>query len=37
MRQYVEAGYDQIYVQQIGEHQAEFLAFYRDEVLPHVS
>jgi len=36
LRQYVEAGFDEIYVQQIGPEQESFLAFYRDEVLPRL-
>jgi G6PDH family F420-dependent oxidoreductase len=36
LRSYLEAGYDQVYVQQIGPDQAGFLAFYRDEVLPRL-
>ena len=32
--QYVEAGYDEIYITQIGPNQAEFLRFYEREVLP---
>ena len=32
--QYVEAGYDEIYVTQIGPDQDEFLRFYEREVLP---
>ena len=36
LRKYAEAGFDEIYVQQIGSEQASFLAFYRDEVLPRL-
>ena len=32
--EYVEAGYDEIYITQIGPNQAEFLRFYEREVLP---
>lgn len=34
LRAYVEAGFDEIYVQQIGDDQEAFLRFYADEVLP---
>lgn len=34
LRRSVDAGYDEIYVQQIGEDQEGFLRFYRDQVLP---
>jgi G6PDH family F420-dependent oxidoreductase len=37
LRQTIEAGYDEIYVHQIGPDQKAFLAFYRDEVLPLVA
>ena len=33
-REYVEAGYDEIYITQVGPNQAEFLRFYEREVLP---
>ena len=36
MKAYVAAGYDEVYVQQIGTDQRGFLEFYRDEVLPSV-
>lgn len=36
LRTYVDAGYGYVYIQQIGDQQEEFLAFYRDEVLPHI-
>jgi G6PDH family F420-dependent oxidoreductase len=32
--QYVEAGYDEIYITQIGPNQTEFLRFYEREILP---
>jgi hypothetical protein len=35
--QYLEAGFDQIYVSQIGEDQAGFLDFYFSEVQPRLS
>lgn len=37
IRQTIEAGYDEVYVHQIGPDQKGFLAFYRDEVLPIIS
>lgn len=36
MRAYVEAGFDEVYVHQIGPDQEDFLRFYRDEVLPRL-
>jgi G6PDH family F420-dependent oxidoreductase len=36
LRAYLDAGYDQVFVQQIGAHQEGFLRAYRDEVLPRV-
>ncbi len=36
LRKYVDAGFDELYVQQIGSEQEAFLAFYRDEVLPRL-
>ena len=34
LRSYVDAGYDQIYVTQVGPRQEEFLRFYAEEVVP---
>jgi G6PDH family F420-dependent oxidoreductase len=34
LREYFEAGYDEVYVQQIGPEQEDFFRFYTDEVLP---
>ena len=34
LRQYVDAGYDEVYVQQIGPEQKGFFRFYREEILP---
>lgn len=34
LRAYVEAGYDEVYVAQIGPEQEQFFAFYANEVLP---
>jgi G6PDH family F420-dependent oxidoreductase len=36
IRSYIEAGYDEVYVNQIGPDQQAFFDFYRDEVLPRV-
>jgi nucleoside-diphosphate-sugar epimerase len=36
LRQYVDAGYDEVYVQQIGPDQKPFFGFYADEVLPRL-
>jgi G6PDH family F420-dependent oxidoreductase len=33
---YAEAGFDELYIQQIGPRQDEFFDTYRDQVLPHV-
>ena len=35
IRKFVDAGYDHVYVHQIGPKQSEFLRFYADKVLPH--
>ena len=35
--QYLEAGYEQVTVHQIGPDQAGFLSFYEDRVLPKVA
>jgi G6PDH family F420-dependent oxidoreductase len=34
IRQYIDAGYDEVYVQQIGPNQREFFDFYEKELLP---
>jgi len=34
IRQAAEAGYDEVYVQQIGPEQEAFFRFYEKEVLP---
>jgi hypothetical protein len=34
MRQYIDAGYDEVYVQQIGPNQKAFFEFYKKEILP---
>jgi G6PDH family F420-dependent oxidoreductase len=33
---YIDAGYDEVYVNQIGEDQDGFFRFYRDEILPQL-
>ncbi|MGI8649332.1 MAG: LLM class F420-dependent oxidoreductase [Rubrobacter sp.] len=34
LKSYFDAGYDEVYVQQIGPDQADFFEFYRREILP---
>jgi G6PDH family F420-dependent oxidoreductase len=36
IQEFLDAGYDEVYVQQIGDDQEGFLAFMRDEVLPRL-
>jgi G6PDH family F420-dependent oxidoreductase len=36
IRAFAEAGYDELYVQQIGPEQEGFFRFYEQEILPHV-
>jgi hypothetical protein len=36
IRAYGEAGFDELYVQQIGPEQDAFFEAYRDEILPRV-
>jgi hypothetical protein len=36
LRQFVDAGYDEVFVSQIGDDQAEFFEFWTAEVLPRV-
>jgi G6PDH family F420-dependent oxidoreductase len=36
LRGFLEAGFDELYVQQIGKDQEPFLRFYRDEVIPRL-
>ncbi len=36
IRQYIEAGYDEVYVQQIGPEQEGFFRFYEREILPEL-
>jgi G6PDH family F420-dependent oxidoreductase len=35
-RQYTDAGFDEVYISQIGPEQEGFFRFYRDEVLPQL-
>ena len=35
IEEYADAGYDHIYIHQIGQDQEGFFRFYQDEVLPH--
>ncbi len=34
IRSFAEAGYDEVYVQQIGPNQKAFFDFYQKEILP---
>lgn len=34
IRQYIEAGYDHIFIHQIGPDQEQFMDFYAKEILP---
>lgn len=34
IQEYVDAGYDEVYVQQIGPNQKAFFYFYQREILP---
>lgn len=34
IRQYLDAGYDNVYVHQVDLRQAEFIRFYASEILP---
>ncbi|GAA4607726.1 LLM class F420-dependent oxidoreductase [Actinoallomurus liliacearum] len=36
IREYVDAGYDEVYVNQIGPDQDEFFSFYAEQVLPEL-
>lgn len=36
LREFLDAGFDEVYVNQIGTDQEQFLAFYRDEVIPRL-
>jgi G6PDH family F420-dependent oxidoreductase len=35
IRKFIDAGYDQVYIHQIGPQQVEFLKFSREQILPH--
>jgi len=37
IREYERAGFDELYVSQIGPRQAEFFQFYREHVLPELA
>jgi len=37
LREFLDVGFDEVYVHQIGTDQERFLAFYRDEVIPRLS
>jgi G6PDH family F420-dependent oxidoreductase len=37
IREFVDAGYDEVYINQIGPDQEEFFAFYAEQVLPEVA
>ncbi len=37
LQKFVDAGFDEIYIAQIGPDQAEFLRFYQQEVIPNVA
>jgi coenzyme F420-dependent glucose-6-phosphate dehydrogenase len=37
IRKYAEAGFDHVYIHQVGPDQAGFLRFYRDEVIPELT
>jgi hypothetical protein len=34
---YLDAGYDEVYVQQIGDDQEGFLGFYAEEIMPRLA
>jgi len=34
IREYVDAGFDHVYIHQVGPDQAGFVDFYRGEILP---
>jgi hypothetical protein len=36
LQPYLDAGYDEVYVAQVGPQQEEFFAFYAEHVLPRV-
>jgi hypothetical protein len=37
IQEYADAGFDEVYVQQIGPEQDGFFEAYRDHVLPHLT
>ncbi len=34
INEFIDAGYDHIFIHQLGPHQEEFINFYKEEVLP---
>jgi hypothetical protein len=36
IREYQQAGYDQVYVHQVGRDQESFLRFYAEEIIPEL-
>jgi hypothetical protein len=36
VREYAEAGYDELYVANMGPHHQEMIAFYGEEILPRL-
>jgi coenzyme F420-dependent glucose-6-phosphate dehydrogenase len=34
IRQFIDAGFDHVYVHQVGPEQDDFIRFYREEILP---
>ena len=37
IKEYVDAGYDEVYINQIGPNQEEFFSFYAEQILPELS
>jgi hypothetical protein len=37
VQEYAQAGFDEVYVNQIGPHQAQFFGAYRAEILPRLT
>ncbi len=37
IQEYIDAGYDHVYVHQVGPDQEGFFQFYRQEIMPHFS
>ena len=36
IKEYVDAGYDEVYINQIGPNQEEFFSFYAEQILPEL-